>query len=107
MFMEDKIIQENLICRDHIDEIYNLYVNLCKPDKFSIIPLDFINIFTNIAEKRNINVENKDIWNQTFFKIDSDKDGQITFQDLLTYVYNNLKIIFGQIGEKSSFYKIK
>ena len=52
--MEEKIIRENILCREHIDEIYNLFVNLCENERFSLIPLDFINIFTAINDKNNL-----------------------------------------------------
>lgn len=106
MFIEDKIIQENILSREHIDEIYHLFVNFCDNNRFSIIPLDFINIFHSISEKRSLNID-KEIWNQIFFQIDNDKDGSISFQDFLRFIYNNIKIIFGEIGDRISFNKIK
>jgi Ca2+-binding EF-hand superfamily protein len=106
MLMECKIISENIIPKELIDELYNLFVTLCNDDKFKIIPSNFIDIFNNISEKRNLNVD-KDIWTQIFFQIDSDKDGAISFQDFLKFIYSILKIIFGETGEKFSISKIK
>jgi Ca2+-binding EF-hand superfamily protein len=105
MFIEEKIIQENLLTREHIDEIYHLFVNLCDDERFKIIPLNFINIFDNISTKKGLSLD-KEIWNQIFFEIDHDKDGAISFQDFLRFIYNYLKLIFGEICEKSSYNRL-
>jgi Ca2+-binding EF-hand superfamily protein len=106
MFIEEKILQENIMSRDHIDEIYNLFVILTENSQFKIIPLNFINVFHNISEKKSLNVD-KESWNQIFTQIDYDKDGAISFQDFLRYVYNNFKIILGEVTENFSFNRIK
>lgn len=106
MFIEDKIIQENILSKENIDELYHLFVNLCDSNRYSINPLNFINVFQNISEKRGVTVD-KDIWNQIFFQIDNDKDGTISFQDFLRFVYFNLKIIFGKADERLNLQKIK
>jgi Ca2+-binding EF-hand superfamily protein len=106
MFIEDKILQENIISRDHIDEIYNVFVILTENTKFKITPLNFTNVFHNVSEKQNLKLD-KDEWNQIFLKIDHDKDGVISFQDFLRYIYINLKIILGETSEKYSINKIK
>lgn len=105
MLAEDKIIQENLLCREHIDEMYHLFVILCDDNKFNINPLNFLTIFQSIHEKKNFNFD-KDYWNQMFMHIDYDKDGVITFQDFIRYLYFNLKIMSSEI-EKHSQIKIK
>jgi Ca2+-binding EF-hand superfamily protein len=96
MFFEEKIISENLLSREYIDELYHLFVNLCDNQRFKIIPLDFIQTFSN----KETSVD-KDIWNQIFFQIDYDKDGAISFQDFLRFTYNNLKLIFGEVDRVS------
>jgi len=103
--MEEKIIRENILCREHIDEIYNLFVNLCENERFSLIPLDFINIFTAINDKNNLHID-KDFWNQIFYLIDCDKDGKINFQDFLKFIYNDFKIILGEVSESYSMNRI-
>ena len=106
MLMELKIISENIISREHIDELYNLFVILCHDEKFKIIPSNFIEIFQSVSDKKNLTVDN-DIWTQIFFQIDSDKDGAISFQDFLKFIYSNLRIILGEIGDKFSVNKFK
>jgi len=106
MFIEEKILQENIMSRDHIDEIYNLFVILTENSQFKIIPLNFINVFNNISEKKSLNVD-KETWTQIFTQIDYDKDGAISFQDFLRYVYNNFKIILGEASENFSLNRIK
>jgi Ca2+-binding EF-hand superfamily protein len=104
MFFEEKILQENLLSKEHIDELYHLFVNICDTHKYNIIPLNFIQVFSNISEKKGLQID-KDIWNQIFSQIDYDKDGQISFQDILRYIYNNLKLIY--LGEKASYNRLK
>jgi Ca2+-binding EF-hand superfamily protein len=104
MFFEEKILQENILSKEHIDELYTLFVTLCDTGKYSIIPSNFIQVFSTIAEKKGITLD-KDIWNGIFFQIDYDKDGQISFQDILRYIYNNIKLIL--VGERSSYNRIK
>jgi Ca2+-binding EF-hand superfamily protein len=106
MLMENKIISENIIPKELIDELYNIFVTLCHDDRFKIIPSNFIEVFHNISEKRNLNID-KDIWTQIFFQIDSDMDGAISFQDFLKFMYSNLKIVLGETGEKLSICKFK
>lgn len=106
MFMEEKLLTENVITRDHIDELYTLFVNICDSTRFSMTPLDFINIFSTISEKKSLDID-KEFWNHVFFLIDHDKDGRISFQDFVKYIYGYLKIIFGEVGEKLSFNRIK
>ena len=105
MFIEEKIIQENLLAREHIDEIYHLFVNLCDDERFKLIPLNLIQIFDNISLKKGLSLD-KEIWNQIFFEIDYDKDGSINFQDFLRFIYNYLKLIFGDICEKFSYNRL-
>jgi Ca2+-binding EF-hand superfamily protein len=105
MFFEEKIISENLLSREYIDELYHLFVNLCDNQRFKIIPLDFIQIFSNISEKKGLSVD-KDIWNQIFFLIDYDKDGAISFQDFLRFTYNNLKLVFSEVGDRVSYNRL-
>ena len=104
--MEEQILIENIISKDHLNDIYNLFVTLCGKNEYKIIPFNFIEIFNTISEKRNLNID-KEIWNKIFCQIDFDKDGVINFQDFLRYIYYNLRVILGEIGEKSSYNKLK
>jgi Ca2+-binding EF-hand superfamily protein len=105
-YIEEKIINENLLTKQHIDEIYNIFVHFCEDDKYVFSPKIFANIFQNISEKRGLKVD-KDIWNQIFYQIDFDKDGSVSFQDFLKFIDLNLKLIFAEAGEKLSVNKIK
>jgi Ca2+-binding EF-hand superfamily protein len=106
MLYEDKAVQENVLQKEHIDEIYNLYVVLTDNDKYTINPYNFINIFHNLSEKENLAID-KDIWNQIFFQIDHDKDGTLSFQDFIRFIYLHLKLALGECSEKISYNKIK
>jgi len=105
MLAEEKIIQENLLGREHIDEMYHLFVVLCDDNKFNINPLNFLTTFQILHDKKNFSFD-KDYWNQMFMHIDYDKDGVITFQDFIRFLYFNIKIVAGEI-EKHSQIKIK
>jgi hypothetical protein len=104
MFFEEKILQENILSKSHIDELYLIYVNICDIQKFTIIPSNFIEVFGGISEKKGLLLD-KDIWNQIFFLVDNDKDGQISFQDMLRYIYNNIKLM--AVCDKTSFNRMK
>jgi len=101
MSIEEKIIKENLITKEHIDEIYILFVMICDNKRYSITPLNFINVFTNIAEMKNLNIEKK-VWDEIFMVIDSDKDGLITFPDFIKFIYNHFKIYLNNTNKQSS-----
>jgi Ca2+-binding EF-hand superfamily protein len=105
MFFEEKILQENILSKEHIDELYILFSTLCDSEKYSIIPSNFIQVFNTIAEKKGLTLD-KDIWNGIFFQIDYDKDGQISFQDILRYIYNNIKLILVS-DSRSSYNRMK
>lgn len=105
MLAEDKIIQENLLGREHIDEMYHLFVVLCDDNKFNINPLNFLTTFQILHDKKNFTFD-KDYWNQIFMHIDNDKDGVITFQDFIRFLYFNIKIITADI-DKHSIIRIK
>ena len=106
MFMEDKILVENVISKEHIDELYNLYIMLSEEGSYKIIPLHFINVFTSLSAKKNLQID-KEHWTQLFSQMDSDKDGRISFQDFVKFIYSNLRVIFGELGDKLSLSKIK
>jgi Ca2+-binding EF-hand superfamily protein len=106
MYIEEKIIQENIFTKEHIDELYNLFVVLSENSRFNIIPNHFINTFQNITDKKLLNVD-KEIWTQIFFQIDHDKDGGISFQDFVRFISIHLKLIFGEVGDKISINKIR
>jgi Ca2+-binding EF-hand superfamily protein len=104
MFFEEKILQENILSKEHIDEIYLLFVTLCDTGKYGIIPSNFIQVFQGVAEKKGLTLD-KDIWNSMFFQIDYDKDGQISFQDILRYIYSHIKLIL--VCDRSSYNRMK
>ena len=104
MFFEEKILQENILSKEHIDEIYILFVTLCDTGKYSIIPSNFIQVFNSISEKKGLTLD-KDIWNGIFFQVDYDKDGQISFQDILRYIYLNIKLMLN--CDRSSYNRLK
>lgn len=106
MFIEDRIMHENLLTREHIDEIYNLFTILCPSEKFYLVPLDFFNIFSNLTNKKGFTVS-KDYWDSLFNIIDHDRDGQIKFQDFIRYIYFHLKIYCREIGDKIIQFKLK
>lgn len=102
--MEDIILKENIISKGHIDEIYNLFVNICNSNDYKIKPKDFLEVFQNLSDKKSLNI-NKEVWSQMFLIIDQDKDGGINFQDLLKFIYNNLKLIWDDIYDNFTFNK--
>lgn len=105
MYVEDKILQEKIFTRDHIDEIYSIFVLLCDNKKYKLTPADFTNNLKKIAQSKQINVS-EDLWNQYFLQIDYDKDGRIDFQDFLRYFIQNLKLILGEIYFKSGLNQV-
>ena len=105
MYVEEKILQENILTRDHIDELYSIFVVLCDSSRFKIIPADFVKNFQKIAQSKSISV-NDEIWSQYFFQIDIDGDGRINFQDFLKYITDNFKLILGELNNKNSLNEI-
>lgn len=105
MYIEEKLLQENLFSKEHINELYNLFVVLSENQKFIITPFNLISIFQNISFKKQMEID-QDVWNQIFFQIDHDKDGGISFQDFIRFICLHLKLIFGEIGDRMSFNKV-
>ncbi len=104
--IEEEILSENILSQDHITECYNLYVIACKDDKLKMIPCEFISFFNEVLAKKNIEIDPQ-FWDQIFYGIDTNKDGSICFQDFLKFIYKNLKIILGEIGDKTCINKLK
>ena len=99
--IETQILKEQLFTKEHIDEIYILFVNICDNNRFNITPLNFIKTFNNISEKKQILSIEKKTWDQKFMMIDSDKDGLVTFPDFIRFIYDSLKISLNCIDRRS------
>ena len=100
MYVEELILAEKILTREHIDELYCIFVSLCSPTRFKIEPKDFTETFQNIARNKSINI-NDELWRYYFVQIDINRDGRIDFQDFLRYTYQHLKMILGTLTYKN------
>ena len=94
MYIEEKILQEGILTKDHISEIYSIYVTLCDNTRFKILPSDFNQIFLQSSLSKDLSAT------QYFFQIDNDGDGRINFQDFLRFIVINVKTVLGEIYHK-------
>ena len=105
MYVEELILAEKILTREHIDELYCIFVSLCSNTRFKIEPKDFTETFQNIARNKSINI-NDELWRYYFVQIDINRDGRIDFQDFLRYTYQHLKMILGTLTYKNGLNQI-
>ena len=94
MYIEEKILSEGILTKDHISEIYTIYVTLCDNTRFKLLPSDFSQIFLQSSLSKDLSTT------QYFFQIDNDGDGRINFQDFLRFIVLNVKTVLGQLFTK-------
>ena len=92
MYIEEKILSEGILTKDHISEIYTIYVTLCDNTRFKLLPSDFSQIFLQSSLSKDLSTT------QYFFQIDNDGDGRINFQDFLRFIVLNVKTVLGQLS---------
>ena len=92
MYIEEKILSEGILTKDHISELYTIYVTLCDNTRFKLLPSDFSQLFLQSSLSKDLSTT------QYFFQIDNDGDGRINFQDFLRFIVLNVKTVLGQLS---------
>ena len=107
----NEILSENLLELNHINHIYHVFALMSELHCVDISPLDFRNFLSKQNEFKNLSLD-KDLVDLMFMKMDQTKDGIITFEDFLFYIYSNIKLILSPInfglddnGENEGFIK--
>ena len=99
------LVENYLLSFNHIELLYDLYINICPLNSFMISRKDLIKFLSTICKENNINID-EDRFDMIYINIDNDRDGIINFNDFITFISNILKIIMGLKGN-SYINKIK
>ena len=91
------LLEDYLLSFNHIELLYDLYINICPLNSFTITRKDLTNFLTTICKENEIIID-EDKFDIIYINIDNDRDGIINFNDFITFISNILKIIMGLNG---------
>ena len=58
MYIEEKILSEGILTKDHISELYTIYVTLCDNTRFKLLPSDFSQLFLQSSLSKDLSTLN-------------------------------------------------
>ena len=88
----NNILEENLINKELIKPIYDIFISICSPSKLEFNPSQLFN-FLSIQKEYTINKLEKDFSKHLFSSMDCNDDGVVDFNDFINFIYKCFKLM--------------